>query len=468
MNLLLQPDDFRKDKAGFRVIIVGAGEVGFNIARRLAEEDKQVVIIDPDPEALKRVNAAMDVQTIQGSGASPMILDQAELDQADMILAVTDSDEVNLIVCVFASAMAPDSVQVARVRNQEYLLYKDVLPQTVLNIGMVINPELEFIKTLDQLIKIPGAIDYTEFAEGRIKIIAVRAREGYLTGAPLSELRGRMPFGTLICAMIRGKDEQFIIPTGRDMILPGDLVYFVCEPVNQADTLATFGYRPEPIHNVMIVGGGGIGLRLAELFEHHDYHVRLIDLDPARCAFLAEKLDKTVVLCGDGTEQDFLREENIQEMDVVFCLTKDDETNILTALLARRLGAKKSFVRVNKLSYLPVVRAIGIEHSISPRLSAINSILRYVRKGRVLSSFTLKGEEAELMEVVAVANSFIVSEPIKFLHLPPGIIILSIIRDDVVIIPNGDSLIKANDRVLIFAGRQLVSRVEEVLTLPAE
>ena len=384
-----------------KVVIVGAGEVGFHIAERLSAENKQVVIIDTQADALKRVTEYLDVQSVLGSGSSPVTLDQAGVGDCDILLAVTDSDETNIIACLFANVLAPEALKLARIRNEEYLLYKEALSKDILKIGMVINPEMEAIRTIERLISVPGAVDYGEFVGGKIKMVGIRIDAGQceLVGGPITSLRRHIDPEVIIAAIIRG--EKLIIPSGQDMLLDGDLIYFVCEDRDLQKVLRAFGFPSALARNVMIIGGGNLGYRLASLFERKAFHSKLVDRNEMRCEFLAQNLNRVIVLKGDGTDQDFLEDENVGDMDVVVSVTGDEETNVLSSLLAKNLGARKTITRINKVGYLPLLRAVGIEHSVSPRLSAINSILQYVRRGRIINTVSIQGEDAEVLEAIA-------------------------------------------------------------------
>ncbi|UZP68361.1 Trk system potassium transporter TrkA [Desulfovibrio mangrovi] len=447
-----------------KVVIVGAGEVGYHIAHRLAQESKEVVIIDQSAEALRRVSEVLDVQTFQGSGSSPVVLSDAGVMDADIFLAVTDSDEINIISCLFANAISPDSIKIARIRNEEYNLYQDALTNKPLNISTIINPEIEVIKAIDRMLAVPGAVDFSEFAEGRVKLVGIRVEKGPLVGKKLMAFREIVPdTNVLIAAIVRGED--LIIPSGRDEIVAGDVVYFACKDTSLEAVRKVCGRNIDPVRDVLIIGGGNIGLRLAVLFERKGLHVKLVDRSESRCQYLAEKLNSTLVLRGDGTDQDFLREENVGEMDVVISLTSDEETNILSSLLAKNLGAKKTVTRVNKVAYQPLVNAIGIDHSVSPRLSAVNSILHHIRRGKVLSSVSIRGEGAEALEAIAQADSELVGKPVKDLPFPRGTLLLAIVRGKDVVIPSGDSMVQPEDRIIILTTRENVSRVEQALTV---
>ncbi len=451
-----------------KIVIVGAGEVGFHVASRLALEDKDVVVIDNNPEALCRVSENLDVQAVQGCGSCPTILEEVGIKGTDILLAVTDSDETNLVACLFANILSPTTIKLARIRSEEYLLYQDALRQDPYRIDVVINPEAEAVKTVVRLLRVPGAVDVGEFADGRIKLIGVRLdADCPVTGTKLVDLKEKASNKKILVAAII-RNEKLIIPAGEDLIQEGDLIYFVSEEKGLKAALKIFGKRAEPLGRVLLVGGGNLGLKLARALERLSIHTKLIEKDPDRCRKLAEHLDKVIVLQGDGSDQGLLQEENIQDMDVVITLTGDEETNILASLLAKRMGAHKTVTRISKFSYFPLVSAIGLEHIVSPRLAAINTILQYVRRGKVLSAMALKGEEAEVLEAVAMETSDIVGKPLRQIPFPKGALVVAIMRGDEVIVPTGDSVILPEDRIVIFSTRQSIPQVEKALMVKLE
>lgn len=451
-----------------RIVIVGAGEVGFHIARRLSSENKDVVVIDRNPAALRRVAEQLDVQHVLGSGSSPLALEEAGIKGADILLAVTDSDETNLIACFFANALSPDISKVARIRNEEYTDYQDALARDILNISMVINPEVETVKTVLRMLRLPGVREISEFADGRISMLGVRVeKEHPLDGLKLTRLRQSFEgLRIVIAAIVRG--GELIVPSGRDSVEADDIVYFVCETSEVERTLERFGLLRQPARDVLIVGGGNIGLRLARELETDGCRVKIVESDLGRCEILSSRLDRAIVLHGDGTDQELLREENAPAMDAVIAFTGDDETNVLTCLLAKSMGARQTIARVNKFPYVPLIQAIGVENVVSTRLSAINSILHAIRRGKVLSTVSLQGDEAEIMEAIALEKSGIVEKPIRDLDLPRGALILCMMREDHVVIPTGDSVIRPQDRILILSTRGNIPAVERALLVPLE
>lgn len=451
-----------------KVIIIGAGEVGFNIASRLSLEDKDVIVIDKDTDALSRISNTLDVQILKGHGSNPAVLEEAGIQDADIFLAVTNSDEINIVASLITDILSPSTIKIARIRETEYSKFQNVLKKHPPHIDTIINPDVEVVKTINQLIKIPGAIDVGEFAKGRLKLIGIRIDDRTpFAGIILHKIPANIGKQRILIAAIIRK-EKLIIPSGNDKLLSGDLVYIVSEDNGLSETLAVFGKHFEPFNRVMIVGGGRIGFKLATLFEEQSVHTKLIEKDEARCNFLSEHLDKTIILHGNGSDQTLLLEENIRDIDVMITLTGDEETNILTSLLAKNLGAKKTITRINKVGYFPIMNSIGIEHVVSPRLSAISAILQHVRKGKVLSSQAIKGEFAEVLEAVALETSDIVGKPLKGLSFPKGALIIGIMRKEDIIIPTGESVIEPNDRIIIFSTKQAIPKVEKALTVKLE
>ncbi len=451
-----------------KIVIVGAGEVGFHIASHLTRENKEVVVVDTDPVAIRRVSDSIDAQTILGSGSSPLVLEDAGIREAEILLAVTNRDETNLVACLMADTLSPTTKKLARIRDADYDGYHEIFRDNPPHIETVINPEIEVVKTIERLMTVPGAVDVGEFADGRVKLVGIRLGEDNpLAGVRLHELgakfKGARP---LIASILR--EERLIIPTGNDRLKAGDLVYFISEEGQMLNTLKAFDKRGEPVKRVLIIGGGRIGTRLAQRLEDKSLSVKIIEKSPDRCTELADILRKTVVLCGDGSDQDLLREENIQDVDLVVTLTSDEETNILASLLAKRLGARKSITKISKFSYFPLMLTIGIEQVVDPRLSAINTILQHIRRGKVLSAVSIKGEEAEVMEAVAMETADIVGKPLKDISFPKGVLVTAILRDEHVIIPTGDSIVEPNDRIVIFAKREAIPKIEKILAVKLE
>lgn len=445
------------------MIIVGAGEVGFHIAHRLTAEDKNVVVIDKNPEVLERVGERLDVETVLGSGSSPRVLEAAGIKNAQTLLAVTDSDEINLIACTFSNILSPNLTKIARIRNQEYTDYKDILASD-LHIDVVINPEEEIIGSIERLMSTPGASEVSEFPDVNITLAAIWIRDTCpLAGMNLVELKQAVGIDEFIVAAIVRGDKLFI-PAGKHTVKTKDMIYFVCAHKDLRTVLKAFGASTGTQNKVLIIGGGNIGFKLAQNLEQKKgLQVKILDRERNRCDFLAQNLSRSIVLQGDGSDQRLLTEENVSSMDVVVSVTGDEENNVLCSLLAQSMGAKLTVTRINKFAYLPLMQAVGLEHIVSPRLSAANSILRHIRKGTVISSISIK-EDAEAMEIVAREGSPLVGRPIKDLDFPSGAIVLCIIRGEQVIIPTGQSVIQPQDKVMIMSTSKHISAVEKKIT----
>ena len=288
-----------------------------------------------------------------------------------------------------------------------------------------------------------------------------------MVGLRLSEIFAKTgKQSPLIAAIIR--DEELTIPRGNDRLMAGDLIYFISAEDKFSESLAVFDKHVRPIDRALIIGGGQIGFRLATLLEENSVHTKIIEKDVDRCVKLAEKLNKTIVLHGDGSDQGLLSEENIQDMNVVITVTNDEETNILTSLLAKRMGAQETITRISKFSYFPLMSVIGLEQVVNPRLSAVNTILQHIRRGKVLAAKAIKNEQAEIMEAVALETSDIVGKPIKKISIPKGALITGIIRNDDVIIPSGESIIQPEDRIIIFSKREDIPKIEKILAVKLE
>lgn len=446
-----------------KIIIVGAGEVGFHAAQRLSSENQDVVLIDKDPEKIKRITENLDIQAILGSGTSPETLKISGVREADMLVAATDSDEANLIACLLARNMNKFILKVARVRNREYLEEKDLFGKDLLGVDQIINPESAMVETILNLMMVPGASDVINFVDGRIKLIGFTVRsDSHLAGRQLLDLNDLVD-NLLIGAIIRG--ERVLIPHGEDVIQAEDLVYFVTRS-NEVNRVFDFlGIKEEETRRVIIIGGGETGAALADALDKTKMHVKVIEKDSQRCGNLAEKLERVIVINGDGTDKDLLLEENIGEMDFMVALTGDEENNVLMSLLAKELGVKKTITRIGKLSYIPLVSAIGIDTIVSPRLSAVKAILQYIRRGKIISVAPLKGEHAEAIEAEALETSDIVDRPISRIKFPKGTLVGAIIRGDEIIIPRGDTLIKGKDRLIIFTLQKVIPQLEKLLTV---
>jgi trk system potassium uptake protein TrkA len=454
-----------------KIIIIGAGEVGYNLARKLSKEGHDVVVVDHDPEKIRHLSETLDVQAMLGKGSSPATLKQAGMEEAELVIAVTDSDEINMVACLIAGTQSKIPKRIARIRNLEYTQESRIFDEQHLDIDLCINPEMETTRTIVRLIENPGSADFAEFADGRVELIGVKIEEdSYVRGRRLKELeevRSRFPnLKVLIVAISR--DDQLIIPNGNETIFAGDILYAVVDRHSIKSVLAYLRKQEEPVKRILITGGTPIGGEVARQLQDRGFTVRLVESDPTRCQQMAENLDRVLILQGEMTDQGLLREEGIDETDFFVSVSDDEDANILASLLAKRLGAKKTITLVRHLHYLSVLPTIGIDAVVCPRLSAIGRIMHYIRKGKVLSVATLREEDAEVIETVALETSDIVNRPIRELKFPKGALIGAVVRGGNVIIPGGNDVILPEDRVVIFALQSAIRKVEKTLMVKLE
>ncbi len=446
-------------------MIIGAGGVGYNIASRLALESKNVVVVDVDAHATRKIAEDLDVKVVTGSGSNPDTLREAGVLGADIFLAVTDSDEINIVSCLIANQISPMTRQLIRLRNEGFIPFHPSLKNEAPHIDTIINPEAEVIKTIRKLMTIPGAVDKGDFVNGRVKYVGMRlSGDSPIAGMKLADFHN--VFGQerpLIAAIIRG--NKVIVPRGQNKPKAGDIIYFVCDTKKLEKTLDLLGVTVRPVKKVLIVGGGRIGFKLSQSLEQDDIQVKIIESDMDRCKDLSMQTGKTVVLHGDGADQELFMEENIGQMDAVVSVTNDDETNILVSLLAKNMGINNTITRISKASYYPLLSTIGIEKVVSTRVSAVSSILQHIRQGNVISDISIFGEQGEFIEAVALASSAITKGPVKTISFPKGSLLVCIIRQDEIIIPMGDDQVQDGDRIILFTIQAAVKKLEKMLTV---
>jgi trk system potassium uptake protein len=443
-----------------RVIIVGAGEVGFHLAERLSQENQDVVVVEADPERAERASELLDIMTVVGNGASIPVLEEAGIRQARILLAVTSQDEVNLISCLAGSRLGADFT-IARISNPDYYTRGSVLSRERLGIDLMINPEREAARETFQLLQSAAATDVANFAEGRVQLVGLVVREGApVVGKSLARLGVELKeYHYVLAAIVRGNET--IIPVGSSRIEAGDHIY-VLSPTSEVPSIPPLaGYEPFVLRRVMIAGGSAEGLFLAELLEEHGIECTILDRDRRRCLELAEALPRALVLHADATDLELLDLEGVSGIDGFVAATGNDETNLLSSLLAKSVGARKVVSLIEKFEYLPLVPRVGLDAAVSPRMSAVNAILRYVRRGRVTTVATLKGIDAEAIEFRVAESSAIANRLIAELSFPSGAIIGTIVRGDIVLIPRGPDVVLPGDEVIVFALPEAIPEVEK-------
>jgi len=444
-----------------RVIIVGAGEVGYQVTKFLSAEGVDVVVVERDPAKLSRIEE-LDVATIAADGLSPTALKEAGADNADMLLAVTDSDETNMIACMLAKAMHKIPRKIARIRNPEYYRNEKLLSSENLDINPAISPELEVATAINRLIEAPFATDVDDFEDGLIKIIGYRITDtSPLAKKALKNIRGMTPEKSFLIAIIE-RDGKVIIPSGEDKILPDDIIYMPVRKWEVGDAIKFLGASAKPAKKIMIVGGGRIGYYVASEMEAHA-DVKIIERDLERCKFLSKVLKKTVILNGDGSDEGLLQEENIADMDMFITVSNNEELNIMSSLLAKRLGARKTITLVNRTDYLSLAGGLGLQTVLSPRIITASSILKYVRRGDILSLRAVAEDRAEVIEARIQGTSSLTGRKLMEAKLPKYSLVGAIIRDEKIIIPTGIDTIEEGDKVIFFTLRESIKQVEKLI-----
>ena len=448
-----------------KIIILGAGQVGANLAASLVAENNDITVVDLDIARLALLQDRFDLRTVRGHAAHPSTLKKAGADDADMLVAVTQSDETNLVACRLAATLFNIPARIARIRSNDFLESEGEFLAEHFGVDHVISPEQEVTETLRRLIEHPEALQVLEFAEGRLRLVAVRAYHGGpLVGHELQDLRRHMPDIDARVAAIYRRDRG-IVPKGITVIEPGDEVFFLARKQDIPVVMRELRRMERPVKRVMIAGGGNIGKRLAARLER-DYEVKLIDHNKTTCAYLAEQLHRTLVLQGDATDEELLEQENIEAIDVFCALTNDDEDNIMSALLAKRMGAQRVIALINRSAYVNLVQGGEIDIAISPAQATVSPLLSKIRRGDMAAVHSLRRGAAEVLEIVVHGDfktSKVVGRRIGDVALPEGAAIAAVIRGEEVLIAHHDTLIEAEDHLIVFAlNKRIIPKVEKL------
>ncbi|MBL1293144.1 MAG: Trk system potassium transporter TrkA [Thiotrichales bacterium] len=435
-----------------KIIILGAGQVGSSVAENLASEANDITVVDVDADKLATLQDRLDIRTVIGCASHPHVLERAGAADADIILAVTNSDESNMVACQIAYTMFHTPTKIARIRAVEYLSYPELFVQEAMPIDVLISPEQVLTDYVRKLIEYPGALQVLDFADGKVQLVAVRAHQAsLLVGHPLKDMRDLMPKIELRVAAIFRQGKP-ILPDGDTVIEIDDEVFFIAAVKNIRPIINQLRGVDRSNKRIMIAGGGNIGLHLAEALEG-DYQVKVIERNPVHARKISERLDKTIVLVGDAADKELLQEENIANTDVFCAVTNDDEANILSSLLAKRLGANKVMVLINRAAYVDLIQGGEIDIAISPQQATIGSLLTHVRRGDVVVVHSLRRGAAEAIEAVAhgdASSSKVVGRSLEQIRLPPGTTIGAIVRGEKVIVAHHDVVIEAGDHVILF------------------
>ncbi len=436
-----------------KILILGAGTVGTSVAAALSSENNDITVVDTDPQKLRDLSDKLDIRTVLGHASYPSVLSQAGADDADMIMAVTNSDEVNIIACQVADSVFRTPTKIARVREEEYVSHPDLIARGKGAINVVISPESLVCKHVQRLIEWPGALQVLDFADGRAQLVAVRASAGgALVGQAISELRRHLSPGSDARVSAIFRNGQSVMPQGNTIIREGDEVFFLAERRDIKQVMSELRKAEKPVRRIFIAGGGNIGRNLAKLLENQ-YNVKVLERSREHSKKLAEQLQNSIVLVGDCADEDLLREENIDQTDVYCALTNDDEANILSSMLAKRLGCPRVVSLINRPAYAELVEGGQIDIAVSPQQVTLSAILTHVRQGMMAKVHSLRRGMAEAIEAIAMGDrrtSKVVGRAVEELELPPGTTIGGIVRGEKLLIAHHDVVIEANDHVILF------------------
>jgi trk system potassium uptake protein len=436
-----------------KVLILGAGQVGRTAAYHLAREpDNEVTVVDSNESVLRDLQSRLDVRTVAGNASFPGVLEAAGIADTDILIALTSSDEVNMVACEIANALYKTPTKIARIRAPEYTSHNKLFAEGALAVDVWISPEQLVTEHIEQLIHNPGALQVLDFADGRVQLVGLLARKGgLLVGQQLRTLRDHMPNADARVAAIY-RQERFIKPEGQTVIEEGDEIFFVAARDNIQRTMNEITRKEDRVRKVIVAGGGNIGFRLARLLEKQ-YQVKLIERDEQRARRVSERLEGTIVLNGDAQDEELLIEENIDTTDVFAAVTNSDEANVLSAMLAKRLGARKVLALINRPSYSDLMANRSIDITVSPQTVTIGSLLEHVRRGDVVRVHSLRRGAAEALETVVhgtQSSSQVIGRRIEEINLPEGASIVALVRDEQVVIAHHDTMIQAEDHVIAF------------------
>ena len=448
-----------------KIVILGAGRVGASLAESLVSEQNDITIVDVDESRLRMLQDRYDLRTVAGSAPHPSVLVDAGIEDADMLIAVTQSDETNLVACKLAAHLFNVPTRIARIRATEYLANERILGPDGFAVDLYICPEQILTDYLVKLIEFPEALQVLEFADGKVSLVAVRAFEGGpLVGRQLKDLRTHLPNADVRVAAIF-RNDRAIVPEGDTVVLAGDEVFCLAATRNIRDVMRELRRMDKPVRRVMIAGGGNIGLRLAEALDR-DYVVKIIEHNKRRCEVLSTRLHKSLVLQGDVTDETLLESENVSEMDIFIAVTNDDENNIMSCLLAKSMGARRVVALINRRSYVELLESGRIDIAVSPAQATLGTLLAHVRRGDVARVHSLRRGAAEALEAVVHGDPEsckLVNRSVERIDLPAGTTIGALVRGDEVIMAHHDTKVQAGDHVIVFVtDKKMLPKVEKL------
>jgi trk system potassium uptake protein TrkA len=455
-----------------KVIVAGAGQVGFHIAHQLAAEQHDVVIIDQSAELVRQVGASLDVQAFVGFGSHPDVLQRAGAADVDMIIAVTAADEVNMVTCQVAHSLFNVPTKIARIRHQSYRdpIWADLFSRDHIPIDVIISPEIEVARAISRRLQMAGAFETIALADDKVRMMGVRCLDDCpLINTPLRQLSSLFPdLNIVIVAVVR--DGQGFVPRADDFMLPGDDVYFVIDTEHVDRGMTAFGHEEPAARRIIIAGGGNIGAFLGGIIEsdHGGVTARIIERSRDRAHAVADELERTVVINGDVIDPEILDEAGVAEIEAFIAVTNDDETNILASLLAKRYGARRVITLVNNTTYSPLISSLGVDVVVSPRAITASTILQHVRRGKIRGVHALADGFGEIIDAEIPETSSLVGKTIKEADLPDGVLIGAIVRNGEVIIPRSNTVMQVYDRVVLFAETAAVRAIEGLFAVRLE
>jgi len=458
------------------IIICGAGRVGFTIAKQLSEQGHSITVIDQSSEDIQKIDEALDVKAIVGKATYPSILEKADASEADMIIAVTRNDEINMVICQIAFSIFKIPKKIARIRSQDYLnpKFSRVYNKEDLPIDVIISPEIEIAKSIQRKLEAPGALDSIPFADNKIRLLEILINENCkLINIKLNDLTKKFPnLDANIIAIIR--EDKFFIPKKNDDIQENDKIYVIINSSQMAETLEVFGHTEKISKKILIIGGGNIGFNLAKNLEESldSVRVKIVEKDKDRAKFLANELNNTIVINGNGLDEEVLVEANLEETETVLALTNDDEDNLMVSVLVEKfakdekeINDKRTMALVNKTNYSLLQKSLKIDDLIDPRMNTVSSILKHIHKGTIETAYTILNGEFEVIEAEIIQTSELINKELKNSNLPEEIRIGAILRDQKVIIPRSNFVFEKDDIVVFLAKKDSISVVEDIFRI---
>ena len=458
------------------IIICGAGRVGFTIAKLLSEQGHSITVIDQSGEDIQKINDSLDVKAIVGKATYPSILEKANASETDMIIAVTRNDEINMLICQIAFSIFNIQKKIARIRSQDYLnpKFTRVYNRENLPIDVIISPEIEIAKSIQRKLEAPGALDSVPFADNKIRLLEILIKDNCkLIDIKLNDLTKQFPnLEANIVSIIR--NDKFFIPKKTDLIKKDDKIYVIINSIQTAETLEAFGHEEKISKKILIIGGGNIGFNLAKNIEEtlEGVRVKIIEKDKGRAEYLANELNNSIVINGNGLDEDVLAEANLDEAETVLALTNDDEDNLMVSVLVEKfakdqkeIDEKRTMALINKPNYSLLQSSLKIDDLIDPRMNTVSSILKHVHKGTIENAYTVSNGEYEVIDAEIIETSELINKELKNSNLPEEIKIGAILRKDKVIIPRSNFIFQKDDRVVLLAKKDSISIVENIFRL---